>query len=308
MKYFKYNIEDLRQIFVPWKEPEFAEFLNKQEIRDTILENSTMMYEYGFFEFWNGEEGDSVTMKEMIGAENKELEALDIQVDYKGFQEEITLSSFQKDIENYVARLRANFLKHLDIKLAQAKKDVDALILFRDYLKALYFAHKSLQSPFHKKGVHAIERVIIKAHLESYMETYTHLWDIYGDIYGVLLRKFDLRGREDINSELIDNIERYIKKDKLDLFYQFEVKLVEMEYLNEKRNKWKKKHKSLIEFFLYCRSRDIIKRPFDMAEDNSLLTELEKRYNRNIGTMDKFSKWKKYVDGAPFQFPLLDRI
>ena len=183
-------------------------------------------------------------------------------------------------------------------------------MIFRDYLQGLNSSFNSLQSHYKRKDLNTPQKIIVKVHLDSYNEAYKYISNTFRDQYYFLLKRFDLNSKEDYTSELVDTLERYINSDKLNLFHQFEVKVVEMKYLNERRNSWiTKEHKSLIHFFLYCRSRGLIRRPFNIVNDNSVLKELQKRYNRNIGTMEKYSKWKKYnIDPAVSEFTLLDKI
>ncbi|MDX1699564.1 MAG: hypothetical protein R3250_03045 [Melioribacteraceae bacterium] len=308
MHYFKYDLDDLNQVFIPWREPEFYKFLSQREIRQTRLRHADIFYRYAWVDFWNGAESDSLGMEDFMGASNEEM-PWDIKVDFEGFEDEIGLKAFKDDVENYVSRLGYNFIKMLESNFEKASSNAGSNKLFKDYLSALFHSYKDLKE-LYQSGLNPIQEIIAQAHLTSYQNTYAYLYDNYLDVWKNLLPKFDIRNKTIEQGELVDNIERYIKPDKLLLFYEFEVKLIKIGYLNHSRNKWiAKEKKSLTTFFLYCKNRGLIRKYFSEAKNNKLLKELQKRYNLRLGTMDKYSKWKGYnLKAVADEYRLLDAI
>lgn len=308
MHYFKYEIDDLNQLFIPWKEPEFSEYLTKQEIQQTRLRHADTFYKYALVNFWNGVESDSLRMRDLVGASNKEL-PWDIEVDYDSIQKEVGLKVIKEDVENYTSLLKNNFIKMLEAKLVSATTNIGSSVLFKDYLKALKTAYLSLDQ-LAKSGLNPVQEIISRAHLKSYQDTYVYLNDHYADVWEKLLSKFDIKNKTIEKGELIDNIERYIKSDKLNQFYEFEANLVDIGYLNHSRNKWTaKENKSLITFFLYCRNRGVVRKPFDDGKKTELLKELQIRYNLDLKTMQKFSKWKNYsLNAVNSEYIMLEKI
>jgi hypothetical protein len=287
MRFFKYDFNDLSQLFIPWNEPEYCGFLTDQERRATKLKHAPKMYSYAHISFRNGSESDYLWMNELVGAKNTVLPEV-VEVDYEGFEKEIDLKEFRKDVANYVSKLASNFMTFLIYRLGNAETNFQVQRIFENNLQQLYNSYKNLDSLTQEKSVKKVPKLIAEIHLESYKATYDALKLSYTDLFDHLLKIYRLDSNEQYNAS---DVFRYLETNARRLFESFELQLIEKDYLNPKLNLWKRDKKALVLFHIYCRERNML-RP-GWKEKNDFLRSLEIRYNKETGDQGKPGLWKR---------------
>lgn len=294
MRYFKYDLHDLNQLFIPWDKPEYFETLSEIEIRATKLSNASLLYRFAWMSFRNGSETDYLRMDELEGAENSSLPEV-IEVDYDKILDEIDLKEFRRDVENHVSKLAENFNTFLKSSLTSSTTNFQAHRTFENNLQQLQNSYKKLNSLTKDKDLHKILKIIAEIHLENYKTTYDDLKLSYTDLFDHLLKNYRLDSTEQYKTV---DIFRFLEANARKLFENFELELIEKDFLNPKLNLWKKDKKTLVLFHIYCRERNML-RP-GWREKNDFLRCLEIRYNNETGDQGKPSLWKRKPNDYSF--------